>query len=177
MIRKYVTALACCLVATAVAGAARADVTAKDAQVIGRVLGFLEGAPTGIVELGIVFDPAKPESVAEAEKLRGILGDGLPSGTAKLKPRLVPIAEIAVAPKVVAFFVTRGLGTGVDAVAATAQQRHVPTITNEPVCVYSGRCVISATSEPAVEIVVNKAAAEATGTKFATFFRMLIKEI
>jgi hypothetical protein len=177
MMRKKILAFSCCLIATIVTGAARAEVTMKDAQVIGRVLGFLETPPTGTVELGIVFDPAKPDSVADAEKLRGILGDGIPAGTAKLKPRLILIADIAAAPKVIAFFVTHGLGAGVDAVAVVAQQRHVPTITNEPGCAYSGRCVISATSEPAVEIVVNKAAAEATGTKFATFFRMLIKEI
>jgi len=177
MMRKNILAFSCCLMATIVTDAARAEVTTKDAQVIGRVLGFLETPPTGTVELGIVFDPAKPDSVADAEKLRGILGDGIPSGTAKLRPRLVPITDVATAPKVIAFFVTHGLGPGVDAVAIVAQQRHVPTITNEPGCAYSGRCVISATSEPAVEIVVNKAAAEATGTKFATFFRMLIKEI
>ena len=165
------------LVATCAADCARADLVAKDAQVIGRVLGFLENPPTGTVELGIVFDPARPESVAEAEKLSIILGDGLTSGKARIKPRLVPIAEIVAAQSVVAFFVTHGLGDGVDTVAAAARQRHVPTIMNDPACAYSGRCVISTTTEPTVEIVVNKAAAEATGTRFATFFRMLIKEI
>jgi hypothetical protein len=177
MIGKNMLALACCLVATSAADWARADIAAKDAQVIGRVLGFLENPPTGTVELGIVFDPARSESVAEAEKLRIILGDGLTSGKARIKPRLVAIADIIGTHSVVAFFVTRGLGDGVDAVADAARQRHVPTITNDPACTYSGRCVISATTEPTVEIVVNKAAAEATGTKFATFFRMLIKEI
>ena len=177
MIWRNMLALACCLVTASAAGWARADIMARDAQVIGRVLGFLESPPTGTVELGIVFDPARSESVTEAEKLRDILGDGLTSGKAKLKPRLVPIADIATAQGVVAFFITHGLGTGVDAVANAAQQRHVPTITNDLACTNSGRCVICTKSEPTVEIVVNKAAAEATGTKFATFFRMLIKEI
>jgi hypothetical protein len=177
MIWNNMLGLACFLVTTSIAGWACADITAKDAQVIGRVLGFLESPPTGIVELGIVFDPARPESVAEAEKLRDILGEGLTSGKATLKPRLIPIRDIAAAQRVVAFFVTHGLGAGADAVAKTAQERHVPTITNDPPCAYSGRCAISATSDPTVEIVVNKAAAEATSTKFATFFRMLIKEI
>ncbi|WP_235523731.1 hypothetical protein [Caulobacter sp. Root487D2Y] len=43
---------------------AHAD-AAKDVQVAGRALTFLENGPTGKAVLGVVFDPSKPASVAE----------------------------------------------------------------------------------------------------------------
>jgi hypothetical protein len=59
------SALALCALALVAAPlSAHAD-AAKDLQVAGRALTFLENGPTGKATLGVVFDPSKPASVAE----------------------------------------------------------------------------------------------------------------
>jgi hypothetical protein len=174
------TILAVGAVLSMVAGSqnyAYADATAKDMQVVARALGFLEKPPTGTVEIGIVVNPAQAESAKEGESLRTLLGDGFQAGKIVLKPRLVPVADIGSASGLAALFVTHGMGAQTDAIAAVAKANHLVTVTTDDACVQSGKCVLSIKTEPALEIVVSKAAAEAAGVTFATSFRVLIKEI
>jgi hypothetical protein len=61
---KLPAAFAALILCGLTATAAHAD-AAKDLQVAGRGLTFLENGPTGSAVLGVVFDPSKPASVAE----------------------------------------------------------------------------------------------------------------
>src|ERR1700722_11195114 len=61
------------------AGAAAAD-PAKNIQVAGRVLTFLENGPTGRPVVGVVYDPANPGSVAEKNAIMAALGGGYSAG-------------------------------------------------------------------------------------------------
>ena len=92
-------ALVACVLALAAAPlSAHAD-AAKDMQVAGRALTFLENAPTGKATLGVVFDPSKPASVAEKNAVMAAIGGGLSAGAltltgkpvdAEAKPTLNP---------------------------------------------------------------------------------------
>ena len=170
----------CSLIAAALAAVpapARADVTAKDVQVMARALGFTEKPPTGEVNIGIVFAPGNAQSAKEATDLQAMLGSGLKAGNLTLKPVMVKIDEIGAAGDVGAFLLTEGVGADASKLAAATKAKQKPCITTDIPQVQSGACVMGIKSEPKVEIIVNKAAAADSGIGFAASFRMMITEL
>jgi hypothetical protein len=161
--------------AALVCGTARAQFTLSDLQIAGRALGFLDKPLQGEVAAAIVYSPASPQSVREAGSLKELLGDGLKVGNVTLKPVLVPVADIERAPAAL-LLLTDGVDD-VQRVAATARLRRIPCITTDFARVKSGACAIGITSQPKIEILVNRNTAADTHLSFSTVFRMMITEM
>jgi hypothetical protein len=165
------------LCALALVGApisAHAD-AAKDLQIAGRALTFLENGPTGKATLGVVFDPSKPASVAEKNAVMAALGGGMSAGALTLVGKAVEAGDVAGVSGVAALYITTGVSTG--PVGAAAKAKKLITIGSDMSCVTSGACVMSASADPKVEIVVSRSAAAAVGAVFKAAFRMMIREI
>jgi hypothetical protein len=156
--------------------AAGADFSPKDGQVLGRTLGFVGDGITGPAVVGIVFAPADPASRREAELIQAVIGDDLPAGRVRLRVRLVPTGQLAEVNGIQALYVTAGLAGSMDLVFGAAQRLHVPTISADIGCVQSNACVVGFSSEPTVQIVIDRGAAERTGVRFVQAFRMLVRE-
>lgn len=154
--------------------AAHAD-AAKDLQVLGRALTFLENGPTGRLTIGVVFDPAKPASVAEKDQVIAALSGGFSAGGLTIVGAPVPVSAIGGAGGVGALYVTNGVNYG--AVGAAAKAAKKLTVSSGTACVTAGACVVGVTTAPKVEITVNRAAATGVGASFKAAFRMMIKEI
>lgn len=154
--------------------AAYAD-AAKDLQVAGRALTFLENGPAGRATIGVVFDPSKPESVAQKNEIMAALSGGFNAGGLTLGGAPIPISALGGAGGVHALFVTSGVNYA--SVGAAAKAKKLVTVSSDPACVRSGACVMGVTTAPKVEITVNRAAAAAVGASFKAAFRMMIKEI
>ena len=155
---------------------ARAQFTMNDLQIAGRALGFLEKPLSGDVKAGIVYEPEDPRSVAEADALKALLGDGLRVGNVKLLPVLVPVAELSRA-SVGLFFLTAGItDAGTKSVTATAVAKHTPCITTDLAQVRAGVCAMGVRAQPKIEIFVNRAAAASTNLAFSAVFRIMITE-
>lgn len=147
---------------------------AREVQVAGRTLSFLDGGPTGRVVLGIVFDPSKPASVAEKDEVMGALGAGMAVGGITLVGKPVEVAEAA-GSGAGALYVTHGVNYA--AAGAVGKAKKIITISSDMACVTSGACVMGVAAAPKVEIVVNSATAGATGVQFKAAFKLMIKEI
>ena len=175
MHRRVLAALgACCLVL--LCASARAEFTLSDLQIAGRALGFLEKPFSGDVKAGIVYAPDDPRSVAEADALKALLGQGLRVGNVRLVPVLVPVAELS-RTDVALFFLTTGM-TDADtkSVSAAAVAKHTPCITTDLSQVRTGVCAMGVRAQPKIEIFVNRAAAASTNLAFSAVFRMMITE-
>ena len=159
-----------------VAPAALAQVTAKDVQVAGRVLGFLDPPLTGNVQLGIVYDPSVPASVADEQALLGILGSGLQVAGVNLIPVPVPLASLGTA-QVTALFLTSGLGASAAQAGNAAAAKKIICITADLAATQSGACAVAVQTEPKVNITVNKATAAQSGVNFASAFMLMVTEI
>jgi len=168
------TLAACCLVL--LCAGARAQFTLNDLQIAGRALGFLEKPLSGDVKAGIVYAPDDPRSVAEADALKDLLGQGLRVGNVRLVPVLVPVAELSRAG-VALFFLTTGM-TDADTklVTAAAVAKRTPCITTDLSQVRAGVCAMGVRAQPKIEIFVNRAAAATTNLAFSAVFRMMITE-
>jgi hypothetical protein len=154
----------------------RLDFTAKDGQILGRTLGYVGDGMTGLAVVGIAFAPADPSSRRDAEGIRAIVGDDLPAGRVRLQVRLIPLEQLAAVTGIHALYVTAGLTGSMEAVSRAAQRLHIPTISANLACVQSGDCVLGFSTEPTVQILIDKAAAERTGVRFVQAFRMLVRE-
>ena len=163
------------LAAAAIAPVAAQADAAKDLQVAGRALTFLENGPSGRATLGVVFDPSKPASVAEKDAIMAALSGGYSAGGLTLVGAPIPVSAVGGAGGVAALYVTTGVNPA--AVGAAAKAKKLITIGSDASCAASGNCVMSVTTVPKVEITVNRATAAAVGASFKAAFRMMIKEI
>ncbi len=151
-------------------------VNAKDIQVIGRTLGFMENVPAGTVELGIVFLAGNDASVQEARAIADALGGGLPAGRVVLRPRLVPADALGGLNAIGALFVVPTAAAAMAATADAARRLGVVLISTDPHCVEAGLCVLAFRSEPTVEVYFSATAAENARVRFTPAFRMLVKQ-
>ncbi|WP_035693716.1 hypothetical protein [Azospirillum halopraeferens] len=178
MIRSIIAGAIAAAVTLGTGLPALADVGAKDVQVAAKTFGFTVPPLTGTVTVAVVFDPGVPASQADADQLKTILGSGLAVGTATLVPVLVPVAQLdgGLDGANVAFL-TGGLSAHHERIFAATKAKKLLSVSADTSCVQSARCVMGVKSEPKVEILVNKAAAEASSVSFAPAFRMMISEL
>jgi hypothetical protein len=156
-------------------GLAHAEFTLNDLQIAGRALGFLDKPVQGQVTAGIVYSPANPQSVREAEALKVMLGDGLRIGNVTLRPVLIPVADLE--HSTAALFLLTGGVEDAALLADAARTKRIPCITTDLAKVKSGSCAIGVRSQPKIEILVNRNAAAGSELKFSAVFRMMITEM
>ncbi len=152
-----------------------AEMTPTDLQIAARALSFMERPLAGSVRVGILYAPDNPRSVREAEALRDLLAAGQKAGKLELTPSLVGIHDVAAA-KVDLFFLA-GFVSVAAANGAGISALKVPCVTTDIAQVEGGACLMGVRSSPKVQIMINRAAARATGVTFATVFRVMITEI
>ncbi len=155
---------------------ARPVFSVKDGQVLGRTLGYMGDGMSGTLVVGIAFAPGNPTSQHDADAVVAVIGDALTTGRVRLRARLIPLDQLPGVAGISALYVTFGLEAHMDAVSGAAQRLHVPTISDDLACVQSGACVVGFSTEPTVQILIDKAAAERAGVRFMQAFRMLVRE-
>jgi len=159
--------------ATALAGAASAQTTQRDLEVIGRAMSFVQGedSPSRVMAIAHAGDAA-----AEAEAVAGLLGGGLSTGRVTITGRIVDAGD---AGGFDGADVVLLLGSAAEdaAVGSTASSGGRLTVSTHMGCVSSGVCVMGVQSDPAVRIVVNRGAASSAGVSFDAAFAMMIEEI
>jgi ABC-type uncharacterized transport system substrate-binding protein len=155
---------------------AAADVTPLDLQVAARALSFMERPLSGRVRVGVVYSPQSPRSSNQAQQLRTQLGAGLRVGNIELVPGLVALGDAARAD-VDLFLLTEHVPPGEAALAGVSKARQIPCVTTDVEQVRSGACIMAVRSRPKVEIIVNRDAANDSGLRFATAFRVMVTEI
>jgi hypothetical protein len=153
--------------------AAAASLSARDVQVMGRALAFLQPPPAS-GELAVIYADGNAASKQDAEAIAAELGDGLHVGSAVLRPRLVASTAVAMEGFAVAIAAT---GANGPPLRAAIDAKRALCVTADLAAVEAGSCTMAIRSEPRVEIVVNHAAAVASGVEFVAAFRMMIREI
>jgi len=149
--------------------------TLQDMQVAGHVLGFQESPIAAEVVVAVVYNAADARSHDEAVALASLLGKGLSVGRLVLRPRLIEQGQLAEAVGYGAIFAT--IGVDESTLGTSLKRHHVPCLTRHLEQVEHGACIVAIASEPTVSIVVNQANAASADVRFATAFRMMVREI
>lgn len=162
--------------AALVALPASAQVSDTTLLVAARALSFLQHPLQGEIIVGIVYLPGNAQSVLEARHLDALMENGFRAGTLVLRSRLVRLDELA-GGDVGLYFLTSELGHGAASLAQLNRTRHIPCVTTDIAQVKEGNCAMGVSAQPRVEILVNRAAATATGMTFSEAFRVMITEM
>jgi hypothetical protein len=142
-------------------------------QIIAKALGFLDPAPPGGT-VAVIYEHTVAGSKQDAEAIALLFGNGLASGSGTVNGRAIDAGALGDGTGYIAIIVAEGAdNTG----ANPAAPRRLLSITAADALVRSGRCVMAVHSEPRVEIIVNRAAAQAAGIGFTAAFGMLVHQI
>ena len=150
------------------ASTAYAD-TQRDFETIAKAIGFVSGGPSGAISMDVLYDPGNPDSVAHADEVIGLTSGGVGS---KVKLTGKKVSSVSGASSKV-IFVTRGASGLYGAALSQAAANGGLTVSTDENCL-GGGCVLVVKTQPSVDIIVNTAAAETTGTEFASAFSMMI---
>jgi len=155
---------------------AAAEVSGTTLLVAARALSFLQHPLQGEVVVGIVYQPENSQSRLEALQLNGLLEDGFRAGTLVLRPQLIKLDDLA-GSHVGLYFLTSGIGNAAAVLAQLNGSRKIPCVTTDIAQVKDGNCAMGVRAVPRVEILVNRAAAAASGMTFSEAFRVMITEL
>lgn len=144
-------------------------------EIAGRVLAFDDAKLSGPVDLAVLFDPAKPESREEASAIAALLAGGVIVGELVLRPVLVPQAQLADRGGFGAVFATADVNQRL--LSEYLAHHQLPCLTRHLEQVERGACTVAIASAPRISIVVNQANAASASIRFATAFRMMVREI
>jgi ABC-type uncharacterized transport system substrate-binding protein len=175
-VRRFATSVLAIGVTAALMMPARAQVTQTDMLVAGRTIGFIQNLGPGDVRVGIIYDPSVAQSVQQAAEISALMGDGLRIGSLTLRPVKLPVEKLETGG-VALFFLTEGLSANAAKIGRTDRERKIPCITFDLSQVRNGTCAVGVRSQPRIEVIVNGAAAKASGTVLSAVFRMMITEI
>lgn len=162
--------LVLCVAAPRVAAASLSD---RELQVIGRAAAFLQ-PPLGGGTVAVVYDPDDPVSRQDAAAIVAEIGSGLAVAGVTLSARAVPPEALAGGRYTL---VLAAAGAGGQALGLAIRAAHVLCVTADLAAVQAGTCTMAVTTDLRVQIVLNHAAAAASGVSFAAAFRMMIHEI
>jgi hypothetical protein len=155
---------------------ASAEVNETTLLVAARALSFLQRPLQGEIIVGIVYQPGSSQSALEARRLQAMMESGFRAGQLLLRPRLITLDELA-SSNVGLYFLTSDLGHAAAPLAQLSHNRQVPCVTTDIDQVRDGNCAMGVRAQPRVEILVNRAAAAATGMNFSEAFRVMITEL
>jgi ABC-type uncharacterized transport system substrate-binding protein len=174
---SYLTPIVAVVLATTLSAVpASAEITQNDMLGAGRAIGFINNLPRGEVRVGIVYDPGVTQSSQQAAELGALMRNGLRIGGLTLVPVMVTIGNFE-GNGVALYFLTEGVGAAAGKVGRASRERKISCVTFDLNQVRSGACVIGVQSRPRIEVIVNRAAAQASGTILSAVFRMMITEI
>ena len=151
-----------------------ASFAAKDLQVLGRAIAFMQPPPSPDAIIAIAYVAGNAASRQDAEAIAALIGDGIHAGRAILRPRIVDINGLEAGGFQVVIAADGANGARLRGAARSARAL---CVTTDIEAVRAGFCAMAITSEPRVEIIVNHAVSAAAGIDFAAAFRMMIQEM
>ncbi|MGA3401603.1 MAG: hypothetical protein ABSC95_20525 [Acetobacteraceae bacterium] len=153
--------------------AAAASLSPQELQVLGGAIAFMQPPPGGGA-VAVVYAAGDPTSRQDAEAIAGEIGNGLKISGAPLPAKIVEATALAEGGFVVAIAASGANGPSLGAAVRAA---HILCVTADLQAVQAGFCSMAISTDLRVQIVLNHAAAAASGIGFAAAFRMMIHEI
>ena len=153
--------------------AVAASLSAQELETIGRTLAFMQPPPAG-GSVAVVYSAADPASRQDARAIVAEIGPGLDMRGTRLPARMVEAGMLAGGGYAVA---VAAAGANGPVLGAAVRAAHILCVTAELPAVQAGFCTMAISTDLRVQIVLNHAAAAASGINFVAAFRMMIHEI
>lgn len=153
--------------------AAAADPQASDVDAAARTLAFVEAlAHRPTISIGVVYAPGSRDGKRAAARAAEMLERAPGPNSATMRAVAVSSDELTGQRFDILYLVP---GSGGAAVVDYIRHQRVLSISNDPACLGAKCCVLYVDTSAGVNIVLDTALADATGTKFASVFTMMVK--
>ena len=174
-IRWPLAVVTCGLVSLAAPAAhAQSSISPRELEIIARALPFVRPPPNGQAWVAVAFAPNDAASQRDAERIVEAFGAGIRSGNATLHARAVAADTLGTGDYAVLIAAAGAPGS---LVMAASRARRVACVATTIEQVQSGQCAVWVHSGPRVEIIVSRAALEASGVGLAPAFRLMVREL
>ncbi len=148
----------------------------KDVKIGIHVVDFVTNVPPGRAGIGIVYDPRVRESVEDAQLIFDSLSSPSLHLAPGLKPALVDVRELDQAANLRAVMVDDRMKPHYDTLAEFGRRTRTLVLSSDLDCARAGKCTVSITSAPRVEVIVSSQQAQARGIQCSEAFRMMVTE-
>ena len=142
-----------------------------------RTLGFLKNPPEGLSDFAVIYDPANPDSTRDKTAVYDAIDGGTPIGPAIIRTAPIPVTELHRIKNYRYILITSGIDSYIPKIRQMIQGSGIVTITTNLNYVASGDCVLGVSSDPKVQVLLNRNAASDAAVSFSTSFRMMIQEM
>jgi hypothetical protein len=153
------------------------ETTTKDVLIVARTFSIIVDPPVGTVRLAVVYDPSVPESAADLRTIVGAIGDGINVEAMRIVGTPIQVSDLGKLANYRFVLLTGGLKGYYKAISNSIHGKGTLTISTDLECVRGGLCVMGVASQPRVQVLVNRAASEASGSAFLVSFRIMITEL
>lgn len=175
----FVLRLVLIAAALAVGGPADAldQVSLDDLQASMRTLSFVESLPAArAIVVGVVYAPEVPESQAAAVDIAKKIGTMRGPSSRTLQSLVLSASDLdRLGGQLDVIFLAPGVARHPERILGAMSRFHLVSISNDPLCMISGCCVIMVRTDQQVDITVNTALADAVGARFSLVFMMMVK--
>lgn len=158
------------------ASAGAASFSAQDLRALTSAIRFMQPQPTSDAIIAIVYATGDAASRRDADAIAALIGDGLATGQAILRPRVVDIKSVNSGGSHIVVIIAAAAAIGPTLYEVTRIARAL-CVTADVETVRAGFCAMAITAVPRVEIIVNHLVTAAAGIEFAASFRLMIREI
>jgi hypothetical protein len=150
--------------------------TLKDVQIGVRVVDFLITPLAPKSPLAIIFDSRNKESQEDAHNIMTWLSEETLGSKTVLLPVLVDVHKLDELHDVRVGYVAAATEVGYPTILEFAKKNSAVIISAELSCVRSGSCTIGVSSDPRIEVIVNRRVSQVSGVNFTEAFRMMVTE-
>lgn len=142
-----------------------------------RALNFLESLPaSGSVVVGLVYAPEVAGSQAAAIDFAKNLGAMHGPNSRRIQPLVLSVNDLArFQGRLDVIFLGLGVSQHPERILAAMVRLRLLSISDDPVCMDTGCCVLLVRAGQQVEITLNTSLAEAVGARFSMVFKMVVK--
>ena len=142
-----------------------------------RTLNFLESLPPkGVIVIGVIYAPDVPGSQSLAvETAKTIATMHGPSSRTLQPVVLSPAGLDKFEGRLDVILLTPGVSRHPERIMGAMVRLHLVSISDDPLCMDTGCCVLMVRTGQQVEISLNTSLAEAVGARFSMVFMMVVK--
>lgn len=164
-------------IATFVPAAATGNPEQADLQAATRALGFLDTLQNQpVIVIGVVYSDGGATNKNEASRVAGQLSVMPGANSSTIRANIITIDELAhTTQHLDALYLMPSTTAYAGIITDYVRRQHVVSISNDPACLDTKRCVLMVQAGSSVNIVLDTALAKSAGAHFSSVFTMMVK--
>lgn len=149
----------------------------KDVSVIRQILNFLKPKPGNPFYIAIMYNPTEKQSQDDSIQLKNIINNGSKIHDLNIIAEAVSINNLKELKNYNAIIMGKDVSNYYSNIFQAVSEYKLISFTNDLKCVENSLCTLYIETNPSIEIVLNKSAAQKSSISFTSTIVMMVMEI